>query len=273
MNLRSQIHAAIDEVALPAPELALDAMAYALSDGKSELVRPAGGRHRRWTPGMRRFGSMIAAALVIVLMVVLVVGGRVLRDRDLIVQQPYSIDQAQLAKLRAHTLHLPVVQPDAECPTGPYSNLPPNAGAAPGAYGVGPVFAEGSGQRVVTSWGTYFLTTYWGSPSFSGLALIRAQDLRTHRPVVFAMTSLSAKEPAIPTGDVVGTDVVYDKPIEQHTDLALDSADLGSNSSYPDKWPAWGALMGFANGSSGCIGFQVDNAHFSEVYVVSYAMP
>jgi hypothetical protein len=273
VNLRSQIHAALDEVAISAPALALDAMAYALSDGKREVVQPAGHSHRRWTPGVRRFGSMIAAALVIVLMVVLVVGGRVLRDRDLTVQQPYLIDQAQVAKLRAQPLHLPVVQPDAVCPAGPYTDLPLNAGAAPGAYGVGPVFAEGSGQRVVTSWGTYFLTTYWGGPSFSGLALIRAQDLRTHQLVVFATTPLSAKEPAIPTGDVVGTDVVYDRSIEQHPELALDAAHPGSNALYPGKWPAWGALMGFASGSSGCIGFQVDGAHFSEVYVVSYPMP
>ncbi len=31
--------------------------------------------------------------------------------------------------------------------------------------------------------------------------------------------------------------------------------------------------MGFANGSSGCIGFQVDSARATEVYVVSYPMP
>jgi hypothetical protein len=271
VNLRSQIHSAIDEIAEPAPGLADEALAYALADGEPHDVQ-VGGRRREGAPGMRRFGSMVAAVLVLVLMIGLVVGGRVLRNRDL-VPQPYQIDQAQLAKLRANPLHLAVVQPNAECPVGPYTNLPSNAGAAPGAYGAGPVFAEGSGQRVVTSWGTYFLTTYWAGPTFSGLALIRAEDLRTHQPVIFAKTSLSAKEPAVPTGDLVGTDVVYDQPIDQLTELTLDTADQGSNSSYPDKWPAWGALMGFANGSSGCIGFQVDGAHFSEIYVVSYPMP
>jgi hypothetical protein len=272
VNLRSQIHAAIDEIAQPAPALADEALAYALTDGEPPDVQP-GRRPRQGAPGMRRFGSMAAAVLVLVLMLVLVVGGRVLRDRDLFVQQPYAIDQAQLAKLRAHPLRLPVVQPGAECPAGPYTNLPKNAGAAPAAYGAGPVFAEGSGQRVVTSWGTYFLTTYWGDPTFSGLALIRAQDLTTHQPVVFAQTPVSAKEPAVPTGDVVGTDVVYDLPIEQHSELALDASHPGSNSFYPGMWPAWGALLGLANGSSGCIGFQVDSASFSEVYVVSYPMP
>ena len=272
MNLRSQIHGAIDEITQPAPTLADEALAYALNDGDPRDVRP-GRRRRQRAPGLRRFGSTAAAVLVLILMVVLVVGGHVLKDQNLPVQQPYAINQAQLAKLRTNPLHLPVIQPDAECPAGPYSNLPLNAGAAPGAYGAGPVFAEGSGQRVVTSWGTYFLTSYWANPSFSGLALIRAQDLRTHQPVVFATTPVSAKEPATPTGDVVGTDVVYDQPIEQHPELALDAAHPGSNSLYPGKWPAWGALMGFANGSSGCIGFQVDNVHFSEVYVVSYPMP
>ncbi len=271
MNLRSQIHAAIDEVAPPAPELAQEALVNALSDGK-----PGHSQRRRTRDralGVRQFGSMVAAVLVLVLMVALVAGGRVLRDRDLFVQQPYKIDQAQLAKLRENPLRLPAVLPGAECPTGPYTNLPLHAGAAPGAYGVGPVFAEGSGQRVVTSWGTYFLTTYWANPSFSALALIRAQDLRTHQPVVFATTSVSAKEPAIPTGDVVGTDFVYDQPLTQHPELALDASHPGSNSLYPGKWPAWGALMGFASGSSGCIWFQVDSARSTEVYVVSYPMP
>jgi hypothetical protein len=272
VNLRSQIHAAIDEVAPPAPALALDAISYALSEGKTREARPS-GRHHLVAPSVRRFGSLVAAALVIVLMVVLVVGGRVLKDRDLFVQQPYQIDQAQLAKLRARTLQLPLVQVGAECPSGPYTSLPQTAGGAPGAYGVGPVFAEGSGQRVVSSWGTYFLMTYWTKPPFSGLALIRGQDLRTHQPVVFAKTILSAKEPAVPTGDVVGTDVLYDQSIDQHLELAIDASHPGSNASYPNFWPAWGALVGFGNGSSGCIGFQVDTAKASEIYVVSYPMP
>jgi hypothetical protein len=271
LNLRSQIHAAIDEVAPPVPALALNAMAYALSEGKTLEARPSSRRHLL-APSARRFGSLVAAVLVIVLMVVLVVGGRVLKDRDLI-QRPYQIDQAQLAKLRARTLQLPLVQAGAECPSGPYTSLPQTAGGAPGAYGVGPVFAEGSGQRVVTSWGTYFLTTYWTKPPFSGLALIRALDLVTHEPVVFAKGSASGKEPATPTGDVVGTDVVYDQTIDQHSELAIDASHLGSNASYPNLWPAWAALAGFANGSSGCIGFQVDTAHATEVYVVSYPMP
>lgn len=271
MNLRSQIHVAIDEIAQPTPALAQEALGYALSDD-TRRVR-SGRHHRRWIPTMGRLGSMVAAVLVVVLMVVLVVGGRVLKDRDLFVQHPYQIDQAQLAKLRARTLQLPMMQPGAECPSGPYTSLPHTAGGAPGAYGVGPVFAEGSGQRVVSSWGAYFLTTYWTKPPFSGLALIRAQDLATHQPVVFAKTIFSTKEPAVATGDIVGTDVLYDQSIDQHLELAIDASHLGSNASYPSFWPAWGALVGFANGSSGCIGFQVDTAHATEVYVVSYPMP
>lgn len=269
MNLRSQIHAAIDEIAQPAPSLVDEALDYALADALPRDVQPGRGRRKRG-PGMRQFASMVAAVLVLVLMVTLVVGGRVLRDRDL-VPTPHTMDQAQLSKLGAKPLHLPLLQPGADCPDGPYTPLPPNAGS-PSGYGVGPIFAEGSGQRVVTSWGTYFLTTYFVNPTFSGLALIRARDLRTGQLVVFAK-SLTGKGPAIPTGDVVGSDVVYDLPIQQHSELALDASNPGSNSNYFGVWPAWGTLQGFASGSSGCIGFQVDAAGFSEVFVVSYPMP
>jgi hypothetical protein len=101
---------------------------------------------------------------------------------------------------------------------------------------------------------------------------MRARDLITRQQVVFAR-SLTEKEPAIPTGAVVGNDVVYDLPVEQHSELVLDASHPGSNSNYFGVWPAWGTLQGYANGSSGCIGFQVDAASFSEVFVVSYPMP
>ena len=35
-------------------------------------------------------------------------------------------------------------------------------------------------------------------------------------------------------------------------------------------WPLAGILQGFPNGSSGCIGFQVDGAGFTEHFVVGY---
>lgn len=271
MNLRSEIHAAIDEVGPPAPGLPREVLEFVFSEGK----RPPGrsvGRHPRWALGMRHAGSFVAAVLVVVLLVTVVVGGRILRDRSLS-PRPQTIDQAELAELRARPLSFPVVQRGAECPSGPQTALPQSTGVVPLAYGTGPVYAEGSGSRVVTNWGTYFVTAYWFDPKFKDLALIRASDLDTQQPVVFAKTAYSKPSGAsLLTGPLVGEDVIFDQRVQRYSELVLDGAHPGPKS-WPGEWPVWGMTHGFAKGASGCIGFQADGPGFTEHWVVSYSIP
>ena len=141
MTLRSQIHSAIDDVAPPAPALAHDAVAFAIADGKARRREPI-RRHSAWALGMRRAGSLVAAALVIVMLVTLAVGGRLWRDWN--TQQQNAARQAHVAQLRERPLNLPTVEPGAACPG---SLLGTDDQGHYGGYGSGPVYANGTGPR------------------------------------------------------------------------------------------------------------------------------
>jgi hypothetical protein len=264
VNMRSQIHSAIDHVSPPAPTLPHDAVAYVLSNGRRRTERPA-RRQPRWAIGMRQAGTLVAAVLVIVMMVTLVVGGRLWRDWN--TQQQNAARQAHIAQLRERPLHLPAVNPGDECPESPFNLYL----GYPAGYGSGPVYAKGSGYRYVTDSGTYFDTKYWlGDVEVSGPVLIRARDVKTNQSVVFAKSPYGSVA-GTPTGETMGTAVVIGQTVELHAELLLDPTQLTTD--VQD----WETLQGFPKGTSGCIGFQVDGvlangSAFSEVIAISYLM-
>ncbi len=267
MSLRADMHAAIDEIAPSSPMLANRAEAYVLADdrGQRRLHRA------NWTTPLGGMVVLLAAALVVVLFAGLVFGGRVWRDWNSSVYRPTPINHALLKRLEARPLNLPTVGPGADCPFGPLVQTPHRSGLGPLAYGdgLGPLYSEGSGQRYVTSWGTYILTEYVVAPDYSGLILIRARDLQTNQVVAFAHYPLFKDfYPAIPIGAMDGTDRLFDSTVQRYTELAIQPQDM-----YTDpagRWPTALQLQGFPTGSSGCIGFQVDGADFTEQFVVSY---
>lgn len=262
MTLRSEIHSLIDDVAQPAPPAARDVVEFALSNGNRRPVRVQTG----WGFGMRRAGSLLAAALVIVMMVTLVVGGRLWRDWN--TQQQSAARQAHVAELRARPLYLPVIEPGGPCPQSPLAY--DDRGYFEG-YGTGPVYAK-SGHRYGLNSGTYFATSYRSGQPVSGLVLIRGRDLKTNQPVVFAKSPYPQVSTGTPSGNVIGTEVVLGVRVELHPELLLDPS-----LRLPPPNEGWEALEGFPNSSSGCIGiqadgFNADGSAFSEIIVVNYLL-
>lgn len=265
MTLRSEIHTAIDDIAPPAPALPREAVAYALSNGRlrsRETVPSQAG----WGLGMRRAGSVVAAALVVVMVITLVIGGRLWRDWN--TQQQSAARQAYIVQLHDRPLHLPAVEPGAACPQDTINNY---QGYYSG-YGIGPVFASGSGQRYGLASGTYIDTKYWTAPEVSGLVLIRGRNLETNEPIVFAKPPYPAVGTGTPSGTVAGTEVILGVRIEFHEDLLLDTSQL-----LPAPDDSWETIQRFPPGSSGCVGiqadgFNADGSPFSEVIVVNFLM-
>src|SRR2546425_5338624 len=266
MSLRAEIHDAIDEVTPPAPMLASRVGAYVLAEDRARR-RP---RLASWMRPLRGMAGVLAAALVVVLLAGRGLGGRLGRDWNTNVNRPMPINHAQLKALEDRPLNLPVLEAGAACPVGPIVSTPKESSLGPLAYndGNGPVYAQGTGLRYGTSWGTYILTGYAVKPSYNGLILIRARDLQTKAVVVFAHNPLLDIYYSVPSGQRVGTDFVLEHRVQKYTELALQPQNM-----YTDLatwWPGSGTLQGFPKGSSGCIGFQVDGAGFTEHFVVSY---
>jgi hypothetical protein len=264
VTLRSEIHSAIDDVAPPAPALPREAVAFVRSNGMLRTGKPD-RRQFPWALGMRRTGSLVAAVLVVVMVAAVVFGGRLWRDWN--AQQQNAARQVHVAELHKRPLLLPFVDPGAACPESQRS-------FEHGGYGGGPLYAQGSGQRFGVNSGTYFTTSFWADYSYTGrLVLIRGRDLKTNQSIVFAKSPYpGAVSSGIPSGNVLGTEVVFGVKVELHPELILDASVR-----LPPPNDAWEALEGFPNGSSGCIGIQADGFNgdgsaFSEIIVVNYLL-
>ena len=263
MSLRAQIHSAIDEVAPADPSLPREMVALVRSHEGRMPGRPLG--IRRWSVPARRFASLVAAVLVIVLMVGLVLTGRLFRDQGTLGTAPHTVDQALISQLRERPLVLPTVQAGAVCPDGPYTpfhQFDPWWG-----YGSGPVYSEGSGTTYGTARGTYFETIYSSDAGISGPALVRARDLQTNQTVVFVQPD--NYNSGTPIGKTVGVDTVIGQVVQLHAELLLDPS--------RESVEGWQVIQGLPKGSSGCIGFQINGFSpagkaFTEVFVVSYLL-
>ena len=260
MTLRDDIHAAVDEVAPPAPALA-GRIAYLAADARQAhgLARPVG--RGRLMSGLGRSGSLAAALLIVLLMASLVVGVRVWRDRNLMTGGPAapSIDPAALSQLEARPLNLPFQPFGAECTAGPWTTV--DAGHGPvTASGGGPAYGFGSWHgATATRWGTYADWLILTEPNLTGLVLVRGMDLEVNLPVVFVGPHAA--------GSVVGTDTIAGKPVQQHSEAVFDTGHHDPTASRTGNWGMWPISPGIDKAESGCIGFQVDGPSFSEIFI------
>jgi hypothetical protein len=258
MSLRSEIRDAIDEIATPAPWL---------EDSVESFVRREDGRraHRRslsiwgWEASRRQTIGLIAAAMVVMLTATLVIGGRLWHERgNGEPSEAASIHQSDLSTLESSPLRLPSIQPGAACPFTPdYS---------PASVGPGPV--TGRGHVVVHA--LWFMGTTdrgnWTTAWFDyaapgpGVVLVRAKDLATNQPLVFAQDP-RVESGAIAAGPVLGTDQLSGMTIQVRPEAVL-----------IDPWhlrPANQVLqvMFAIPRATLCWGFQFDGTGFHETYV------
>jgi len=267
VTLRSDIHAAVDEVVQPAPGLERDVLEFARTAGRrrGESGFRSGGR---WSLRVRRGGALAAAMLVVALMATLVIGGRVWRDWSGSSTNPSSAAGQALATLHARPMHVPLLPPGADCPDGPYTNVVYGSAGPPLALGVGPAYVY-VGSRTPTSWGTYFNLEIFIDPHVAGPVLVRGQDLETAASVVFDGPSASGKhgyrDVLTTTDPQTGDSTVV--TIDQRPELVLNPADQDTSDPANEPFRVWWNWLGVAGNASMCIALQIDGPRFSEVVV------
>jgi hypothetical protein len=257
MSLRTEIHAAIDEVAPPAPALPGDVMAFVFAAENRPAVP---GRSHPSPTRFRGMLSMAAAILIVALMLGLVVGGRLLRDLQPTTNSNQAALQAEQKDLESRPLFLPPrLAAGAPCPVGPTTT---------GMVGAGPVYIEG-GVGPSTRWGQYWYGNARVDSGLQGLVLIRGRDLRTGRTVIFVGQYAA--------GRVTGSDDVHGKVLDQHTEHVFDTGNPPPSTSGTVQngvagWDQthWGFVFGLPAGSSSCIGWQVDGLGFTELFVSQF---
>ena len=264
MSLRTEIRAAIDDVTPPAPRLQQEVEAFVLADNRDRVVRPR--RSSTWRArSFRGPMSLVAAALLVVLIGGLVVGGRLLRDMS---APPQTINRAELKILESRSVQLPTVQPGAECPTSPLTDVSAHGPQAL-LLGEGPVYSTRLGYRSAsTNWGTWYaLALTVDTTRASGPILIRGEDLQTHAQVLFARGPLGPGY-GIPAGSVVRTDVLAGETAQLYPEAVLDLTRPYEGTRKGD-WPIYKSPMGYPKAATGCIGLQVDGSNFTEVLVIN----
>src|SRR5712692_1367260 len=165
-----------------------------------------------------------------------------------------TVDPVKVAQLESRPLNLPVVAPGGTCPGHRESLIDLGSGSIT-VNGDGPMYFSGKGLQATTAWGEYYDPTYYAPPQLTGLVLLRIRDLKSGRAGVFVGPYVA--------GDVVGTDTIDGKAVQQHSEVVLDASHHPATSSK-SKWGIWDVRQGWPSGWSGCFGFQLDGAGFTE---------
>lgn len=271
MSLRAEIHDALDEVTPAAPHLEALISGLLLDPTADRKVVRRRGRDVRWTRSFRGVVTLVAAALVVVLIGGLILGGHIWRDLHAQPQPINRINQVELRNLEARALNIPLVQPGDACPISASTDV---SGHSPDAYvfGAGPVYLTPTASSSArTDWGTWTPLGLVVDTSASGPILIRARDLQTGQMVVFAQYPLHAIDDpgdGIPAGRVLGSQVVEGEAEQLYPELVVDTSRAWIGTKKGD-WPIYKGYMGYPKGATGCLGFQIDGATFTELVIVS----
>jgi len=273
VSLRADIHAAFDEVAPSTLGLAERVVETTMAEARGRKQR------QRWAFRIRAPMYLVAVLLLIAFAAGALIGISSLRNwRNWSTVHPPQINQTLLQGLEARPLQLPSVQPGAACPVSPLTDVSSH-GPEPLLFGEGPVYSTqlGAYEPINTDWGTWTtLSLEVDTTKVSGPILIRAEDLPTNQRVVFAQIPLAAPGEAgdgIPTGKVIGTDVLQGTAEQFRPELVLDSSRPYPGTKKGD-WPVFKGYVGYPRTATGCFGFQVDGFRvdgttFTETLVVS----
>jgi hypothetical protein len=271
VTLRSEIHAVIDDVVVANPINRAQVLAVAAAERAAEPGRGARSRTGRirsfFGLGLQRSAAVAFALIVLLLLTSVLVGGRLLRERESRGPQPASIDQQILDVLRARPLVLPFSASPGQCPGG-FTGPIVNHGGSDTWLGTGPVYLNG-GATVesveTTGSGQYFAVSLIVDPSVSGPVLVRGLDTMSRAPLVFAG--------AYGAGRPVGTDTLSGQTVNLFGEMAFAAGAsapqrvAGSTTDPPGTagWGVWPIRLGAPAGFSNCFGLQIDGTSFSEV--------
>ena len=269
MSLRAQITEAIDEVTPAAPTLERRVRTFVLAGERERRTLKLRPRRSPWTDRLRGAGALLAAAMVVLLVAGLIVGGRLLRVSNAPVP---AIDQSELEKLEKRPLLPLIAMPvDGVCPVGPLGT----------DYIGGPAIGNGEMRSIMGAgggvyagaWGMWDGTWFLVDPTARGLFLVRGRDIVTGQTVYFAGNLSGVPDAnigrAVLAGDVAGRDTVNGQTVPLRPELVA-NASAPSDTTGSVKAPGWGAYVGYRNGGSGCIEFQVDHDGTTETFVRAY---
>ncbi len=243
MSLRRDIHAAFEVITPP-----LGGMPERLV--QTVLAQQGRPRKARIMVRFRTPLSLVAVFIAIALIAAALIGGRILQDWNAFRNGSPAGEtyRTQVAQLEARALHIPTYSDPGACRSGPYNSA--------GDYGAGPVYGI-AGAMTITTWGTYYNNTAWAQTHLAGPILVRAVDVVKGTPVAFVNQ--------FAYGPVVGTDTLYGKTVQQHTELLLDTSVARKNHlGHPYEWSFF---AGVPNGWSTQVGWQIDGLDFSEVFL------
>jgi hypothetical protein len=245
VSLRTQIHAAFDEVAPPTSGLPERVVQTVLTENAGRK------RRERLMLRLRVPLALVAMFMLVALVVGVLVGGRLMQDWNSFLNSAPAGDsyQSQVAQLEAVPLRIPLVQSPLECQTGPYNSA--------GSYGSGPVYGDG-GAFSSSDWGLYYHNDAYAETKIAGPILVRALDLYTRQPVIF-VGQYAAGPAAI-------SDTVDGHTYDQRPELLLNTSNSDKRAtSHEFVWPF---VAGVPTSWSGSTGWQIDGIGFSEVFVV-----
>lgn len=263
MSLRTQIHDAIDEVAPPAPQLEQRVADFVFA---SPQRRATARRRLDWTRRFRGLTTLVAAALVLVLVSGLFVAGRIWRDLN---APPPTINQAALKTLEGRPLNFLPVPPGSQCPVTPVSLYGGGVGLAVGS---GPLALIDKEAQQTTTWGAWAVYSFAVYPYPTGPVLIRATDLERNAQVVFAKSPLGPSL-IMPAGRVVGTDELSGRNVQMRSEAVfqLGLPPSPGTKSAPFKYLPLFVMVGVHATGSNCIGLRFDGQNFTETIVVDFS--
>jgi hypothetical protein len=268
MTLRAEIHDALDEITPPAPQLEFRISELLRDSARDKTVVLHPGGRAPWPKRFRGVVTLVAAALVVVLIGGLILEGRLLRNTN---APAPAINQTELKRLEARPKHFPVVKSGDPCPISPLSDTSAH-GPVPLVFGTGPVYSGPlTSDLSITSWGRWMIwSTQVDTTQASGLILVRAMDLQAGEMVAFTkypFTAVGEPGAGIPAGRVTGSQVVHGVTVQLHPELVIDTSRIYVGTKESD-WPIYKSYMGYPKAAKGCIGFQIDGGNFTELLVL-----
>jgi hypothetical protein len=256
VTLRADIHEVFDEVAPPAPMLAWKAESYV----STQASMPPRRRIRGWTRPLRGTLGFVAAALLLVLLAGVFLGGRYWRDLHAV---PQPVHTPTLKDLEKRPLLFVNLEPGAECPTSPIKLTPGGL-----AVGDGPVYFIDRNPGSESAWGSWqqLRFGYVDQGQGPGIVLMRGWDIGSNHAVAFAQDPLGPSR-IIAAGQSLGSDQIVDKKVQRRSEAYF----VDPAHSPPGLYPLVTVMVGVPKGASGCVGLQFDHAHFTENFVISWS--